>query len=85
MVDAGLGLLGSAIFFAVFGALIGLRYRAPALIPASVIAVLWAIVAGRVRHDGLGQIVAVVIILAVVLHVAYLIALALRTLADRSR
>lgn len=77
-------MLWSAVFFGVLGALIGLRYRAPALIPATFVAVVWGVVAGWMAQHTVGQVVLVTMLLAVVLHAAYLVALALRSLSGRS-
>jgi hypothetical protein len=77
-------LLWSAVLFGVLGALIGVRYRAPTLVPATFVAVVWGVVAGWMAQHTFGQLALMAVALAVVLHVAYLVALALRVLTGRS-
>jgi hypothetical protein len=77
-------LLWSVVLVGVIGALIGLRYRAPALMPATLLAVVWAVVAGWITRHSAGQLVLMAVVLAAVLHAAYLAALALRILGRRS-
>jgi hypothetical protein len=75
--------LWGAILFGLLGALIGLRYRAPALLPATAGAAVWAIVDGC--HDGqpVGQVLLLGAVLTVALHFAYLGGIALRSLIGR--
>jgi hypothetical protein len=82
--EAGDGLLGSAVLFGLLGGVIGLRYRAQALIPATLLAVLWGVVAGWMGQPSLGRAALGALMLPVVLHAAYLVGLALRTLSGRS-
>jgi hypothetical protein len=77
-------LLWSAVLFGVLGALIGLRFRAPALIPASFVAVVWGVAGGWLAQRTVGQVILLVVLLAGMLHAGYLVALALRTLNRRS-
>ena len=76
-------MLWSAVLFGLLGALIGVRYRAPALVPATLVAVVWGLVAGWTAQHSFGQLALMAVALAVVLHVAYLVALALRVLTGR--
>ena len=68
-----IGILSS---LAVAGGLIGLRFRAAALIPASLAVVVWSVV---VRHPGFLPAVTAL----VALHSGYLAGLAVRTFLDR--
>lgn len=74
-------MLWSALLFGLLGGVIGLRYRAPALVPATLFAAVWG-GAGWMVHDGPGG-AAMVAILPLVLHAGYVVALAIRTLAER--
>ena len=80
----GTGLLWSAVLFCLLGALIGLRYRAPALIPATFVAVVWGIAGGWMAQHSVGRVALMALVLTVVLDAAYLVALALRALSRRS-
>jgi hypothetical protein len=77
-------LLWSAVLFGVLGALIGLRYRAPALMPATCVAAIWGIAVGWMAQRTVGHAALMAVLLPVVLHAAYLVALALRTRGGRS-
>ncbi len=76
-------MLWSAVFFFLLGALIGRLYRAPALVPATLLAAVWGVAAGWRAQSGVAQAILAALLLAVVLHAAYLVALALRGLAER--
>lgn len=65
------------------GGLIGLRYRAPALVPATLCALAWAVVAGWLAGDTLAYLALGGIAVAVTLQIAYLAGLGLRTLVGR--
>ena len=73
-------MVASAVFFALTGALVGTRYRAPALIPATLVAVIWAVATGYIAGLPSESIALLVALLVVVLQAAYLLTLALRTL-----
>ena len=62
----------------VLGTLLGLRYRAPALVPATVVAVAWGIAVGWTAHNTFGQVTLMAALLAAVLHTFYLLALSWR-------
>lgn len=74
-------MLWSAVLFGLLGAVIGLRYRAPALVPATLLAALWG-AAGWLADDGPGR-AAMIAILPLLMNAGYVVALALRTLAER--
>ncbi len=74
-------MLWNAVLFGLLGAVVGLRYRAPALIPVTLLAAVWG-AAGWMVHDGPGR-AAMVAILPLVLNAGYLVAIALRTVAER--
>ena len=76
-------LLWNAVPFGVLGILIGFRYRAPALVPATLSAAVWSVATGWAAQRTYGEIAAMAVLLAVFLNVAYLVALALRTLGGR--
>lgn len=76
-------MLWSAVFFFVLGALIGRCYRAPALVPATLLALIWGVAASWRAQTSVAQAMLTTLLLAVVLHAAYLVALALRGLAER--
>ncbi|HRO11898.1 hypothetical protein [Amaricoccus sp.] len=76
-------MLWSVVLVGVLGALIGLRYRAPVLMPATLVALVWGVVAGWMAQGSVGQLALMAIVLAVVLHAAYLAALALRIFCRR--
>lgn len=65
------------------GGLIGLRYRAPALVPSTLCALAWAVVAGWLAGSSPTYLVLGVLAVTVTLQVAYLAGLALRTLVGR--
>jgi len=65
------------------GGVIGLRYRAPALIPATLCALAWAALAGWLAGNTAAYLALVGIAVAVTLQVAYLAGLALRSLVGR--
>ena len=77
-------MLWNAVLFGVLGFLIGLRYRAAALVPATLAAGLWTVVTGWTAQRSGGEMAGMTVLLAVVLSVAYLIALALRSFGGRS-
>ena len=76
-------MLWSAVFIGVLGGLIGLRYRAPALIPATIAAFLFGVAAGWVAQRAAGGAALTGLLFAAVLSAGYLAVLALRTLRDR--
>ena len=74
-------MLSSAVLFGLLGGVIGLRYRAPALVPATLFAAIWG-GTGWMVHDGVGR-AAMVAILPLLLHAGYVVAVAVRALAER--
>ena len=65
------------------GGVIGLRYRAPALVPATLCALAWAVLAGWLAGNTATYLALGGIAVAVTLQVAYLAGLALRSFVGR--
>ena len=76
-------LLGGAIIFGVAGALGGLLYRAPILVPATLLSVAFGATAGWLAGQSAAHIAVTTLVLIFALHLAYLAGLALRTLLGR--
>jgi hypothetical protein len=86
LVDAegsGTGVTVNAILFGILGAAVGFRWRAPALVPATLAAPVWAMIAGWLGGRSPGQTALLAVVCVVVLHVGFLGGLALRTLLGR--
>jgi hypothetical protein len=74
-----------AIISALAGAVLGLRYNVLVLVPAVGFAMLFAVITGILRADGLWSIVLTTVLLGVAVQLGYLAGVAIYAVVERGR
>ena len=75
-----LALIGAAV-----GAVLGLRYKVVVLVPAVMFSMIFAVIVGVARADGLGPIVLMAVALPVAVQIGYLAGVAIRAATESIR